>query len=362
MALTKLGLAPAGEVISGTINALNGTVGAAVDGLNYQSVSVQISGTWAGTITFQVSNDGTNWVSRNMVSSLSVLAATTTSNNIFSSDIAARYFRAIFTAYTSGTATVTIDFGGASVSNNPATQAVSGNLGATPRGVTESVETSTNLAAGATYTGASRDTSSDVAVRPTIIRPMVMHLAGQNHGTLILQESTDGTTWRETRRTPVPSDGSYYTFEWTLHLRYYRLLFINGATAQTGFYLHALRIQGDGGSIDARAMLSFLLSTAALGASATFTSPTLDLGDNHVWERARARVNLLTASSTATIRLESSHDGTVWAASAQGTATATTAGLIVIERPITERYLRVVVVNGSTAQSSNQIGVTLVSL
>ena len=360
MAINKIALATAGQEVTGSLGALNATL--QFDALNFQSVSLQISGTFVGTVTFEVSNDGVNWGQKAMVpSTMGGPVTTATGPGMWACDVGARYFRVRMSAYTSGSATITLEFSAASQSNNISTQTVSGSVTANPN-LVEQAESTTNLAASATYTGASRDMGTTVAARRTLLRPMVMHNAGVNPGTLVLQESTNGSTWLETRRVPIPSDGSYRTFEWPLHLRYYRLLFINGATAQTGFFLQTVATQGEGGTMDAKSNLSFLLSTTALGASATFTSPTLDLGDNHIWNTVRARVNLATASTTATVRLESSHDGTIWTASAAGTVTTTAAGLIIFERPITERYLRIVVVNGSTAQASNQISLALISL
>lgn len=350
-------------VLTDTLDSLNDTAfGTFMDALDYASVTIQVAGTWAGTISFQVSNDGVNWVSKNVVTATSGITSSTTSNNVFSTDIAARYFRAAMTAYTSGSATITAGFSTQSIANNIGTQSVSGTINANTSGVVEQAETSTNLAANATYTGGTRDLGTTVSTRSTLVRPMIMHTAGNTPGMLILQESTDGATWRETRRTPVPSDTSYRSFEWPVHMRYYRLLFTNGATAQTGFYLHAVRSQGEGGTMDAKNNLSFLLSTAALAASATFTSPTLDLGDNHIWDTVRARVNLGTASTTTTVTIQSSHDGTSWANSPAAQVQTTAAGIVSIERPITERYLRLVVVNGATTQASNQMTLALVSL
>lgn len=361
MALNKLSLAPAGEVLTGTIGALNAVLGGAVDALNYQSVSIQITGTWSGTLTFQVSNDNVNWITKTMYSPSLNASATTTANNIFSADIGSRYFRAQMTSYASGTASVTIAFSGAGYETLRDTQPISGSVTANPN-LVEQVETSTNLGASATYTGAARDMGTTVATRRTLLRPVILHTAGNTPGSLVLQESTDGTTWRETRRAPIPSDASYRSFEWPLHLRYYRLLFINGATAQTAFFLQTVATQGEGGTMDMKNNLSFLLSTTALTASQTFTGPVLDLGDNHTWDKIIARVNLATASTTCSVRIESSHDGTTWAYNSASQVTTTTADVLYVTRTVVERYHRVVVVNGSTAQASNQITAALVSL
>lgn len=330
---------------------------AAMDCQKLQSVSVQVRGTWVGTILFEVSNDGNLWVSKSLVSSASGgLASTTTSNNIFFGDIGARYFRARFSAYTSGTAEVVANINALSYNPPiaPATTVTTSSANA------DTTASTTNLAAGATYTQGTQDGGSTIGTRPTRIRPVVMHTAGLVPGHLVLQESTDGTAWRETRRTPIPSDSSYRSFDWPLHMRYYRLLFINGTTAQTGFFLQYSAVHGEGSSLDVENNLSFLLSQAVLTAAATFTSSVLDLGDNSNWGTIKARVRLATASATVTVRIESSVDGVNnWAASPDSIVTTTAAGVVVVARGIIERYQRVVVVNGATAQASNDISLAL---
>lgn len=78
----------------------------------YRSVNFQITGTWAGTITFQVSNDNTNWIAVNAIASNGTAAVTTTTANVvaYSALSGVQYFRVRFTAYTSGTATINAYF------------------------------------------------------------------------------------------------------------------------------------------------------------------------------------------------------------------------------------------------------------
>lgn len=81
-----------------------------IDVTNYKSLSVQLSGTWVGTNTFQGSNDGTNYVSVKVVDVATGLTSTTsTANGLFYVPINFKYFRVNATAYTSGTITATID-------------------------------------------------------------------------------------------------------------------------------------------------------------------------------------------------------------------------------------------------------------
>jgi hypothetical protein len=92
----------------------------------FRSVCFSITGTWVGTVTFQVSLDGTNWVSLACLNSASpsgVFAISTTNNAIFAASLAGyQFFRLRFTAYTSGTASVIAEFNRESFSQSlPAT-------------------------------------------------------------------------------------------------------------------------------------------------------------------------------------------------------------------------------------------------
>jgi hypothetical protein len=81
-----------------------------VDCSGYRSINFQITGTWSGTITFQVSNDNTNWNGLGVVTSGGVnsLTQTTTVNGAFFTALAGfNFVRIRFTTYTSGTANVT---------------------------------------------------------------------------------------------------------------------------------------------------------------------------------------------------------------------------------------------------------------
>lgn len=84
------------------------------------TVSIQVTGTWAGTITPQVSLDGVNWVSMGATALLNVstqvYSATIPSAAvaIYQADIAGfNYFQVKETAYTSGTANISLRFSNA---------------------------------------------------------------------------------------------------------------------------------------------------------------------------------------------------------------------------------------------------------
>ena len=96
--------------LAGTAAALNADAVASIDLNGYQTASVQITGTWVGTLTFQGSNDNTNFLSItafDVTSSSKSPTNTTTANGIFFIPLQFRYLRIRMTLYTSGTATAT---------------------------------------------------------------------------------------------------------------------------------------------------------------------------------------------------------------------------------------------------------------
>lgn len=80
----------------------------------FGGVGVQISGTWAGTITFEATLDGANWVAFVMLPSTSLDATTdavssTTANGAWSApNMAYQAVRARYSTDTSGTPTIAI--------------------------------------------------------------------------------------------------------------------------------------------------------------------------------------------------------------------------------------------------------------
>lgn len=91
--------------LSGTLAAANATALNGFDALDFTSVSIQITGTFVAKMKFQVSNDGTNWVDKNLAGATEV-----TTPGLWAGDIGARYVRVLMTERTSGTATVRATF------------------------------------------------------------------------------------------------------------------------------------------------------------------------------------------------------------------------------------------------------------
>lgn len=95
---------------SGNITALDGTVSLAYRNFANGAAGVQVTGTFSGTLALQATLDGTNYVA---VQGLKVSdasdAATITATGLYRFElVGALAVRVIATAWTSGTATVTL--------------------------------------------------------------------------------------------------------------------------------------------------------------------------------------------------------------------------------------------------------------
>lgn len=94
-------------IVSGSAAALNADAIAQTE-VKGRWVTVQITGTWAGTLTHQGSNDGTNWVTlatfHSTTSTANAVGSTTTANVVHHGHVPTRYYRFRMTSYTSGTA------------------------------------------------------------------------------------------------------------------------------------------------------------------------------------------------------------------------------------------------------------------
>jgi hypothetical protein len=98
----------AAPLLTGTFDTVEDALTQDVRGLG--AAGVQLSGTWAGTVTFEASINGQTWVALNMVPSNSATAASTaTANGAWSANVAGyKLVRARFSTDTSGAVSVTI--------------------------------------------------------------------------------------------------------------------------------------------------------------------------------------------------------------------------------------------------------------
>lgn len=92
VALTvPLELADGGAAYSGSATGVGDIIVVQTSG--YNSISIQLTGTWVATVNFSVSNDGTNWVT----------IASESANGLYSYATTGLYFKVSVSAYTSGT-------------------------------------------------------------------------------------------------------------------------------------------------------------------------------------------------------------------------------------------------------------------
>lgn len=140
------------------------------------------------------------------------------------------------TARTSGTQSWRFKLGtyatepipGAQVSaTQPVSGTVTGNVGTCAPVLY--ADTTTVLAAAATYTGTSRDAGTTPAYQRFVARAYASH-----DGTLRVEDSTDNTTWRTVASIPVAA-GATQTIDAMVMARYNRVVYVNGATLQTAF-------------------------------------------------------------------------------------------------------------------------------
>lgn len=213
-------------------------------------------------------------------------------------------------------------------------------------------ESTTNLAANALFTGTAKDGGS-ANNNYNRLRVIVSATAGVGQGHLIIEQSTDGTTFRETQHLPIPSDGGYYSYEFAWNMRYIRIKFQNGAVAQTAFFLQSYGVRMDGG-LDHQQTPTFVHTTTALGASATFTGVTLNTGSQNSYLTHKA---IVTTDQAGTLQLQQSRDGSTWRTTKTQAVAANTPTMI--NDDLIFQYIRVVYVNGATAQTSLELASTL---
>lgn len=96
------------EIVSRSLDRVGSIV--LVETTGYNSVVVQLAGTWAGTQTFEVSNDGTSWnaCAGWAVAGGAAPVTSATANGHWVLPCAGRFFRVRFSTYTSGIAAVNL--------------------------------------------------------------------------------------------------------------------------------------------------------------------------------------------------------------------------------------------------------------
>lgn len=103
---------PTSLEVTGSVSSATNVI-AATDVKSYRWASVQIAGTFVGTITFECSNDGITYFAVPLLDSRTTsgsASTTTTTTGVYSGALAGRYFQARVSSYTSGTVTSTAEF------------------------------------------------------------------------------------------------------------------------------------------------------------------------------------------------------------------------------------------------------------
>lgn len=179
-----------GLTVTGTISALNGTVGEAVDAVAYRGVSISASGTFSATISFETSNDGVNWQGNVLQYSNSFGAATSNNgsgNWLASGALWGRYFRARATGFASGTVNVTIVYLPASPVGTVGNQSLNASTATIGNIRVGGIQASGNIAALNASVDGTTDLQNYASAR--------LQIAGTFVGQLVFQSSVDGTNW-----------------------------------------------------------------------------------------------------------------------------------------------------------------------
>lgn len=167
-------------VASATLGAATDVFGDGIDIDRFQSVAVQLTGTFVGTVVFEVSNIGgptaTDWTAKALVSAGGTTATSATTTGIWANDVGAKFFRIRVSTWTSGTIRADLLFSPQSISYN----ANAVNIGALTPGT------------GATSLGKAEDavhTSGDVGIFTLGLRqdaPIVLASASGDYAGFVI--------------------------------------------------------------------------------------------------------------------------------------------------------------------------------
>lgn len=95
------------------------------------------------------------------------------------------------------------------------------------------IESTTNLGASATFTGSARD----AWLMTGSPKDFYAHVSASHAGTLRVEQSTDGTTWRRASADVAVAAGGVGSVRLPVTARYYRVVYVNGATATTSLMI-----------------------------------------------------------------------------------------------------------------------------
>jgi hypothetical protein len=232
--------------------------------MNSASIQCVSMGT-TGVVTPEWSNNNTNWSAATIFTAPGASATTFNAAGLWKVERMARYLRLrISTATTAGTTTLAVAASPAPIAPWLATQPVSGTVSANSTAVASNVrmgfvgsaginydDSSTTLAANATFTGTLRDltgTAAGSAIAATTAYHKELRVGAESDvtGTLWLEVSRDnGVTWRRIKSvatTAVTGGGFYAEIVHVPSWRYARVGYTNGAGAQARFAINTITV------------------------------------------------------------------------------------------------------------------------
>lgn len=246
---------------TGNLTAATQTV-VVTDMVDAHGVLVTVSGTFSGTLAFEASTNGTDWYAVLMSRSSSgtgesTRALTGTTLEAWRASLAGwTRFRVRCSAFTSGNAAIRIlpvslvieppmnsSVTAAATQSGTWTVQPGNTANTTPWLVTSRSnifynDSVTALAGAATFTGTARD----VAIAAGSVQPFAAFNAtafADQAGTLRIEMSNDSTTWRRATADTAVAAGAVVTLSVPVVTRYYRVVYVNGATLQGAFMLNS---------------------------------------------------------------------------------------------------------------------------
>ena len=205
----------------------------------------------SGVLAPEWSADGAVWAAAPLAVASGSSTTTFSSTGLLKTEVLARYFRVrVSTAITSGTTTLRVS--GSQQVTTPTVQVVSGTVssGASTARIGFAAapgiwydDSSTILAASATFTGTSRDisgasSSTAIVSANSYAKEVRVSAESDQSGTLWIEASRDGTNWRRAKSVAtaaVTGGGQYAEIVHRPSWRYMRVGFTNGASAQARF-------------------------------------------------------------------------------------------------------------------------------
>jgi hypothetical protein len=271
--LLLTGAAAQTATVNNILGPASGVAGLSVAGYRTASVQVVSTGT-AGTFIFEQSNDGTNWIAlpvfnAALVTGVPITAAITASASaiVYTFPIRCAFLRLrIATTITGGSIrafsrlstepwAAAVQLVASNTAGNmlvsftqPALVAGTARVGYVAGAGIWYDDSSTALAANATFTGTSRDatvtaTATAFANAGTYAEEVRVSAESDVSGTLWLEVSRDNTNWRRAKSVAtaaVTGGGQYAEILHSPSWRYWRAGFTNGATLQARFSIGSL--------------------------------------------------------------------------------------------------------------------------